>query len=125
MLIDKVRKVESRAYEDDMGEVAEIEPAELKRRLMRGDKLRILDVREPEEVELAPFPNAVNVPMGEVPSRLSELDPAEEWVVICHHGIRSAEVAIYLARRGFEHVANLAGGIDRWSLAVDQSVPRY
>ncbi len=125
MLIHKVKKIESQIGEGAMRELAEIEPAELKRRLARGEKLRVLDVREPEEVAIAPFPNALNVPMGEIPSRANELDRDEEWVVICHHGIRSAEVAAYLARRGFQHVANLAGGIDRWSLTVDHSVPRY
>jgi rhodanese-related sulfurtransferase len=108
-----------------MALVAEIEPVELKRRLMRSDKLRLLDVREPEEVAIAPFPGALHLPMGEVPSRVSELDPAEEWIIICHHGIRSAQVAMYLARIGFERVANLVGGIDRWALTVDQSIPRY
>jgi len=102
-----------------------IEPVELKHRLTRSDKLCLLDVREPEEIAIAPFPGALHLPMGEVPSRLSELSPAEEWVIICHHGIRSAQVASYLVQMGFGRVANLSGGIDRWSLTVDQSVPRY
>ena len=105
--------------------LAEIEPVELNRRLMRGDELRLLDVREAEEVATAPFPGALHVPIGEISSRVSELDPAAEWVVICHHGIRSAQVAMYLAQNGFRHVTNLVGGIDRWSLIVDQSIPRY
>jgi rhodanese-related sulfurtransferase len=108
-----------------MAPVTEIQPVVLNRRLMRGDKLRLLDVREVEEVATAPFPGAVHVPMNEIPSRLGELDPTAEWVVICHHGIRSAQVAMYLAQTGFEHVANLVGGIDRWSLVVDHSIPRY
>jgi rhodanese-related sulfurtransferase len=105
--------------------VVEIEPIELKERLMRGDDLRVLDVREPEEVAVAPFPAALHLPMGEVPSQVQVLDAAAEWVVVCHHGIRSAHVAKYLARMGFERVSNLTGGIDRWSLTVDRSVPRY
>jgi rhodanese-related sulfurtransferase len=108
-----------------MAVIGEIEPIELKRRLASSDQLRLLDVREPEEVALAPFPGALHLPMADVPSRLSQLDAGAEWVVICHHGIRSAQVAIYLARMGFERVANLVGGIDRWSLTVDQSIPRY
>jgi len=108
-----------------MAVVGEIEPIELKHRLMRGDQLRLLDVREPEEVAVAPFPDAIHLPMGEVPSQVRGLDTAAEWVVVCHHGIRSAQVATYLARMGFERVLNLIGGIDRWSLMVDQSVPRY
>jgi rhodanese-related sulfurtransferase len=108
-----------------MAVIGEIEPVELKRRLTRSDQLRLLDVREGEEVALAPFPGALHLPMGDVPSRLSELDAEAEWVIICHHGIRSAQVAVYLAQMGFQRVANLIGGIDRWSLTVDPSVPRY
>lgn len=91
----------------------------------RGDTPLILDVREMEEVALASFPHAVHIPMGEVPSRLSELDSGREIVVVCHHGIRSAQVAAYLSSVGFERVLNLAGGIDAWSVSVDPAVPRY
>jgi rhodanese-related sulfurtransferase len=108
-----------------MATIEEIEPLELQQRLARGDQLHLLDVREAEEIALAPFPSALHLPMGEIPSRVDKLDAAAEWVVICHHGIRSAQVAMYLARMGFERVANLSGGIDRWSLTVDPSVPRY
>jgi rhodanese-related sulfurtransferase len=108
-----------------MAVIGEIEPLELKRRQMRGDQLHLLDVREPEEVAIAPFPGALHLPMSEVPSQISCLDTAAEWIIICHHGIRSAQVAMYLAGMGFERVANLIGGIDRWSLTVDQTVPRY
>ncbi|HTT74623.1 MAG TPA: rhodanese-like domain-containing protein [Candidatus Binataceae bacterium] len=108
-----------------MPEIIEIEPIELKRRIERGEHLSILDVREPEEVAIAAFPGAINVPMGEVPSRLAELDPEADWVIVCHHGVRSANVAMYLARNGFEKVANLSGGIEEWSLTVDPSTPRY
>jgi rhodanese-related sulfurtransferase len=108
-----------------MPELAEIETVELKQRLDRGDRLSILDVREPEEVAIAAFPGAINVPMGDVPSRLAELDPEAEWVIVCHHGMRSANVAMYLLRNGFEKIANLSGGIDEWSLTVDPATPRY
>jgi rhodanese-related sulfurtransferase len=108
-----------------MAIIGAIEPIELKRRLTCGEPLRLLDVRELEEVAFAPFPGALHLPMGEVASHLNELDADAEWVVICHHGIRSAQVVMYLARMGFERVANLNGGIDQWSLTVDQSVPRY
>ena len=108
-----------------MPEIAEIEPTELKQRLARGDRLSILDVREPEEVAIAAFPGAFNVPMGEVPSRMAELDPEAEWVIVCHHGMRSANVAMYLMRNGFEKIANLSGGIDEWALTVDPATPRY
>ena len=108
-----------------MAVIGEIEPVELERRLSCGDSIRLLDVREPDEVALARFPGAQHLPMGDVPSHLDELDADAEWVIICHHGIRSAQVAMYLARMGFERVANLTGGIDRWSLTIDCSIPRY
>ncbi|HZP44831.1 MAG TPA: rhodanese-like domain-containing protein [Candidatus Binataceae bacterium] len=105
-------------------QIPEIEPGELKSRLERGEPLALLDVREAEEVALAAFPNALHVPMAEIPSRADHLDRNAEWVVICHHGVRSAQVAMYLAGRGFR-VANLSGGIDRWSCEVDPATPRY
>jgi rhodanese-related sulfurtransferase len=108
-----------------MSPVDEITPADLKARIDRGERPFILDVREPEEVVLAAFPEATNIPMGEIPSRMTELDPDRETIVVCHHGIRSAQVAIYLARMGFEHPVNLVGGIDAWSVAADPAVPRY
>ena len=108
-----------------MAEISEIQPIELKNRLDRGDDLTLLDVREPGEVAIAPFPKAMHIPMGDIPSRLTELDPDAEWVVVCHHGIRSAQVAMYLARMGFARVANLSGGIDAWSITADPNTPRY
>jgi rhodanese-related sulfurtransferase len=108
-----------------MAEIGEIEPKELQRRLDRGDDLTVLDVREPGEVALAPFPRAMHLPMGDIPSRIGELDSEAEWIVVCHHGIRSAQVAMYLAHNGFERVSNLSGGIEAWSLEVDPTIPRY
>jgi rhodanese-related sulfurtransferase len=108
-----------------MADIGAIEPAALKARLDRGDEVVILDVREPYEVFLASFPGATHIPMGDIPARLTELDPGRETVVVCHHGIRSAQVAIYLARMGFEHVLNLSGGIDAWSETADPATPRY
>ena len=108
-----------------MAGVGEIEPLELKARRERGDRVIVLDVREPEEIAIAPFPDATHIPMGDIPSRLTELDPDAEWVVVCHHGMRSAQVAMYLARMGFERVSNLTGGIEEGSLTADPSTPRY
>jgi rhodanese-related sulfurtransferase len=105
--------------------ISEIDPPALKERRARGEDLFVLDVREPEEIVIAPFPGATHIPMGDIPSRLTELDPDRETVVVCHHGVRSAQVAMYLARMGFERVLNLAGGIDAWSLDADPSTPRY
>lgn len=111
-----------------MAEIGEIDPVALKARRDRpnaDDKLIVLDVREPEEIAIAPFPDALHIPMGDIPSRLTELDPDAEWVIVCHHGVRSAQVARYLAQMGFARVNNLTGGIDAWSLTADPSTPRY
>ena len=108
-----------------MPDIGAIEPATLKARLDRGDRIFILNVREPFEISVAPFPGASHIPMGDIPSRLTELDPDRETVVVCHHGVRSAQVAMYLARQGFEHVLNLSGGIDAWSEDADPTTPRY
>ncbi len=105
--------------------IGKIDPVTLKARLDRGESVVILDVREPFEIALAPFPGATHIPMGDIPSRLTELDPDRETVVVCHHGVRSAQVAVYLAQMGFERVLNLAGGIDAWSEDADPSTPRY
>ena len=105
--------------------IGKIDPVTLKARLDRGESVLILDVREPFEIALAPFPGATHIPMGDIPSRLTELDPDRETVVVCHHGVRSAQVAMYLAQNGFERVLNLAGGIDAWSEDADPSTPRY
>lgn len=89
----------------------------------------LLDVREPWEVQLAaiqvPGADMLNLPMGQIPQRLGELDPAQPILCICHHGMRSAQVVAFLERAGFDSVYNLAGGIDAWSAQVDPSVPRY
>ncbi len=93
--------------------------------LAKGTMPTILDVREPDETQLAPFAGAVEIPMGEVPTRLEELDRDDDIVVLCHHGIRSGRVAAYLDQQGFRRIANLTGGIDAWSLFIDPNVPRY
>ncbi len=90
-----------------------------------GDDVILLDCREPEELAIASIDGALAIPMGEIPSRLPELDPEKEYIVVCHHGIRSAQVCAFLASNDFDRVINLAGGIEAWSRDVDASVPRY
>ena len=101
-----------------------ITPSELKERLDAGDRPELLDVREPWEFELARIAGSKLIPMGELSERVSEIDPAAETVVICHHGNRSAYVARALEQAGFRKVLNLEGGLDAYS-DVDTSVPRY
>ena len=108
-------------HQPDYGNIS---PRELKDRLDAAEGPVLLDVREPWEFEAARIEGSKLVPMGELPGRVSELDPAAETVVICHHGSRSAYVAQALARAGFGNVLNLEGGLDAYAHA-DPSVPRY
>jgi len=102
----------------------ELKPADLKPLLDAGG-VTLLDVRGPEEVAMAALPGALHIPMSEIASRLSELDPAAPIVVLCHHGMRSEMAGRFLERNGFKEVSHLAGGIDAWSRDVDSAVPRY
>lgn len=89
----------------------------------------VLDVREPGELRTASLrPDGfelVAIPMNEVPARLAELDPDRPVACLCHHGARSQRVAMFLEHHGFGQVANIAGGIDAWSVERDPGVPRY
>ena len=85
----------------------------------------LLDVREPWEYERARIAGAQLVPMREVPNRLDEIDQDKEVVAICHHGGRSAQVALFLEKAGYTRVHNLVGGVDAWSRTVDPAVPVY
>lgn len=85
----------------------------------------LLDVREGHEIAVASVDGSLRIPMGLVPERLNEIDPAKTIVVMCHGGMRSLRVAVYLSERGFERVVNLDGGIDAWSRNVDPRIPRY
>ncbi|MDH5233398.1 MAG: rhodanese-like domain-containing protein [Gemmatimonadota bacterium] len=94
-------------------------------RLARRDPLVVLDVREEWEHAMAHLEGARLIPMSQVPARLGTIARDAEVVVYCHSGVRSAMVADYLRAAGFPRVLNLSGGIDRWSVEVDPSVPRY
>ncbi|MGA2675133.1 MAG: rhodanese-like domain-containing protein [Terracidiphilus sp.] len=103
----------------------EISPSEAAA-LHRENKVRLIDVREPWEFATARIEGSVPIPMGEVPGRAhQELDPEERLVVVCHHGIRSMNVTVWLRGQGFEQVQSLRGGIDAWSAEVDPAVSRY
>ncbi|WP_439641926.1 rhodanese-like domain-containing protein [Nevskia sp.] len=85
----------------------------------------LLDVRTPEEIDLAALPGAVHIPLGELGQRIGELNPSAAIAVLCHHGVRSEMAGRLLERNGFTDVAHLIGGIDAWSQRVDPTVPRY
>jgi rhodanese-related sulfurtransferase len=103
----------------------EISPAQAAA-LLKENKARFIDVREPWEFATAQIAGSVLMPMGDVPSRAhQELDPDERLVILCHHGARSLNTAVWLRNQGFEQAQSLRGGIDAWSAEVDPSVARY
>ena len=104
--------------------MTEISPQELKARLDRNDPLVLLDVREGWETALCRLENATHIPIEEIEFRTAELDPADEIIVYCHHGVRSAAVANFLRQQGFRAV-NLEGGLDLWARAIDRTMKRY
>jgi rhodanese-related sulfurtransferase len=102
-----------------------ISPKQLSERLNTGGKLKFIDVREPVEYEIARVEKAELLPLSRFNEWIETLKPEDEIVVMCHHGVRSANVCMYLAQNGFENISNLEGGIDFWSIEIDETVPRY
>jgi rhodanese-related sulfurtransferase len=104
----------------------EIDVRELQSWLLtdRGS-VQLVDVREPWEVARCRIEGSQALPMGEIASRLGELDPDRRTVVVCHHGARSMHVATWLAQQGFGEVINLRGGIDAWARDIDPAMPVY
>ena len=112
---------------DPMSDVPEITVSELKEKLDRGDAVTIVDVREPFEWEISNLEEygARLIPMGELMRRLGEIDPADDLVIQCRSGNRSAQVTQFLRARGYPRVANLQGGILAWSDEIDASKRKY
>ena len=106
-------------------EFKSITPSQLSERLRGEGPPLVVDVREPEEYELARIEGARLLPLSLFNEWAPALDPERETVFMCHHGMRSAQVCAWLSRQGFGKIHNLAGGIDRWSTEVDPAVPRY
>jgi rhodanese-related sulfurtransferase len=105
----------------------EIAPSELAQKLSGGKPadLILLDVREPWEYETAKIEGSLLMPKGDVAARVQELDPEAHIVTICHAGMRSLNVAVWLRNEGLDNVQSLRGGIDAWSREIDPKVPRY
>jgi adenylyltransferase/sulfurtransferase len=103
----------------------EITSLELKQRLDRGDKLTIIDVREPNEYQINRIAGSILIPLGDIPKRVNELDPSAELIMQCKSGARSGRAADFLRSVGFKHVLNLKGGILDWIDKVDPSQPKY
>ena len=92
---------------------------------MKTNHLKLLDVREPHELEISALPDAQNIPLGQLAARLSELDSADEMVIFCKSGSRSARGLELLASAGFKKVKNLKGGINAWAREIDHKLPVY
>lgn len=107
----------------------ELTPSQYRQRWSEDDeragRVVMVDVREDHELAVSRLPNAVHVPMGEVPGRLAELDRNRPLVVLCRSGGRSGQVVQYLQQQGFEDVYNLAGGINEWAETLDPTLTVY
>lgn len=104
---------------------SDLHPAEFIAATHAGEDWQLVDVREPWEHHIANVDAAMLMPMSEIHARVQELAKQTPVAVLCHSGIRSARVAAWLRVLGFARVANITGGIDAWSLTVDESIPRY
>jgi sulfur-carrier protein adenylyltransferase/sulfurtransferase len=111
--------------EGSAGEGWDIEASQLAARLAEQTPPLLLDVREPHELEISWLPNALNIPLGSLAARLSELDSAREMVVFCKAGTRSTRALELLVSAGFKKVHNLRGGINAWAMDVDPDMPVY
>jgi adenylyltransferase/sulfurtransferase len=105
--------------------IPEITPAEVKEKMDAHEPFVLIDVREPHEYQICRIPGSKLIPLGEVPKRMNELDSADEIVVHCKSGMRSAKAVDLLMKSGFLKIHNLKGGILAWSDQVDPSVPKY
>ena len=105
--------------------IAQLTPQQVQDCLKEQPAPLLLDVREEDEVHLCALSGSLHIPMNLIPLRHNELPDDVPIIVYCHHGIRSLNVARYLAHVGFENVANLQGGIDAWARQIDPSLPRY
>ena len=105
--------------------IQQITATQLQKKITDSEELLLLDVREPYEYQHAHISGSILMPMNQIQQRLSELNPDQETVVICHHGMRSQQVAEFLEYSGFSNIINLIGGIDSWSIDCDDSVARY
>ncbi len=105
--------------------MSDISVEELDRWRRIGRNFQLLDVREPFELSVAALPNALHIPLRDIPARLHELDPQAEIIVFCHYGVRSETAAQFLRNSGFTRVNNLQGGIDAYAERIEPAIARY
>ncbi len=109
----------------ELGEQLEITPKQLQEKLERNEEVFILDVRRPEEYQISRIEGSKLIPLQELPERIAELNTADDIVVHCRTGVRSAEAVEFMQQAGFKKVKNLVGGINAWAEEVDESIPQY
>ena len=107
------------------GEEWDIEPLEVQRRLKNNEAIQLVDVRDPVELQISSLPGALLLPLTQLPQRFNELNPADELVLFCRTGVRSARAVRLLASQGFTHLHNLKGGINAWAEQIDPLINRY
>lgn len=90
-----------------------------------SDKPLLLDVREPWEFALCHLEDSKSIPMRQIPEAIEQLDPEQHTVVICHTGMRSQQVCVYLEHYGFNNVWNLTGGVHAWAVQIDRKMATY
>lgn len=93
--------------------------------LSAGGEVQLVDVRDDWELGIAALPGALHIPLPQLPASLDALDPARPVVLLCHHGMRSLQAAIWLRQQGFGGATSVAGGIDTWSRRIDPAVRTY
>lgn len=105
--------------------ITQLSAQQLQQRLQNNEELVLLDVREANEFAYASIAGSMHVPLRDVPGQLNHLNPEQDIVVICHHGMRSQHACLFLEQYGYQQLFNLHGGIDAWSLYCDSTVSRY
>lgn len=106
-------------------EVKSISVKELSERMHSGEKIHVIDVREPYEWEICRIDKTLNIPMSSLTKSIEKIPNSETTVIMCHHGVRSFHVIQYLQTKGFDQLMNLEGGIHAWALEVDEAMARY
>jgi len=105
--------------------IEDVTPTEFACLLADDSSWQVLDVREPWEFEVSALETAILMPMGDVAERISEIDASRPTAVLCRSGVRSRQVAVFLAENGFKKLINIAGGINAWAHEVDSSLEQY
>jgi rhodanese-related sulfurtransferase len=100
-------------------------PLEISEMIKTNPILKVIDVREQWEYDKCHIDKSTHIPMGKIPDSIDMFDDAYEYVIVCHHGIRSRTVALYLEQKGVKNLYNLTGGIEQWSDDVDSNMEKY